>query len=369
MRSDGIKVALISTGLGRIFRGFESFTESLFKALRAYAPNIDIALFQGGEGQGERRVVVPNFHRHDIPARWLGDEKGNLLEKRSFSLALYPFLRKGKFDIVHYNELVMGSTLFHLRRIFGGVFKLLYCNGAPAPPSLYHDRCDYAQLLHGPMFEEARSFGMKPDKLFLLPYGVNSDRFSPEVKSFRNAIRQELGIPQEGKVILTAAALNRWHKRVDYVIQEVARLPGFFWLMAAGQRMEETPSLEEEAKNLIPGRFRILSWPQEKMHLLYGAADIFTLASLHEGFGLATIEAMASGIPVIIHNGPEFRWVAGDSNVMCIDMTKDGELASAVKDISSRQFISNGRESAVSRFSWGSLVPQYLEMYQKIARC
>jgi glycosyltransferase involved in cell wall biosynthesis len=219
------------------------------------------------------------------------------------------------------------------------------------------------------MYEEARAFGMKGDKLFLLPYGVDSDRFSPEVRSFRNAVRKELGIPDEAKVVLTAAALNRWHKRIDYLIQEIARLPGSFWLVAAGQRMEETAQLEDEAKRLIPARFRIITWPQDKTHMLYGAADVFTLTSLHEGFGLVTIEAMASGLPVIIHNGPEFRWVAGDTNVMCIDMAKDGELASAIRDASSRQYISNARESAVKRFSWDSLVPQYLEMYQKIAQC
>jgi len=198
---------------------------------------------------------------------------------------------------------------------------------------------------------------------------VNSNRFSPKVRSFRNTIRQELGIPDEAKVILTAAALNRGHKRIDYLIREVARLPVSFWLVAAGQRMEETAHLEEEAKNLLPGRYRLFSWPQEKMHLLYGAADIFALASLHEGFGLVTIEAMASGLPVIIHKGPEFRWIAGDSNVMCIDMAKDGELGLAVRDVDSRKYISNARESAVKRFSWESLVPQYLEMYQKIAQC
>jgi glycosyltransferase involved in cell wall biosynthesis len=128
-----MKIALVSTGLGRVLRGFESFTESLFQALRKDTPDIHVTLFQGGGRSGDHRVVVPNFHRYSAPARWLGYAKGNLLEKRSFALALYPILRWGHYDIVHYNELTMGSALYHLRRLFGGKYKLLYCNGAPSP--------------------------------------------------------------------------------------------------------------------------------------------------------------------------------------------------------------------------------------------
>lgn len=131
--SPGMKIALVSTGLGRVLRGFESFTSSLFDALTRYAPELRVTLFQGGGKGSTKRVVVPNFHRFDAPGRWLGYEKGNLLEKRSFALSLYPILRVGGYDIVHYNELVMGSALYHLRRVLGGRYKLLYCAGSTCP--------------------------------------------------------------------------------------------------------------------------------------------------------------------------------------------------------------------------------------------
>lgn len=362
-----MRIALVSAGLGRVLRGFESFTESLFQALRKYAPQVDVTLFQGGGKMAERRVHVPNLHRYDPPARWFGYEKGNLLEKRSFALALYPLLRWGDYDIVHYNELVMGSALYHLRRIFGGKYKLLYCNGAPSPPIHYHHRCDFAQILTGPAYEEARRFGLSEKRLFLLPYGVDTQRFSPQTRCSRAATRLELGIPEDARVVLSSAALNRRHKRVDYLIREIAAFRDPIWLLAAGQRTDETPSLEREAAFLLPGRFRFVSWPHDRMHQLYGAADVFALASLSEGFGMVTIEAMASGLPVIIHKGPEYQWIVGESDVHCIDMTEVGALAKTLEKVPTNGSGSKIRTTAVRRFSWESLVPKYLEMYHRIA--
>ena len=361
-----MKIALVSTGLGRIKRGFESFTESLFQALQNQAAQIDVTLFQGGGNPGDRRVVVPNLHRYGAPARWLGYDKGNLLEKRSFALFLYPWLRREKYDVVHYNELVMGSALFHLRRIFGGKFKLLYCNGAPSPPVHYHHRCDFAQVLTGPAYEQAREYGLSEKRLFLLPYGIDTHRFSPETRCYRSATRREIGIPEDAWVVLTSAALNRSHKRIDYLLREMAALKYAAWFVAAGQVTDETLSLEREANCLLPGRFRFLTWPHDKMPLLYGTADIFALASLSEGFGMVTIEAMASGLPVIIHNGPEFRWIAGESGVRCINMSERGAFRKALEDTLADGLKSDARSDAVRRFSWESLIPSYVEMYEKM---
>ena len=362
-----MKLALVSTGLGRVLRGFESFTESLFQALRKDAPDIDVTLFQGGGDSAERRVTISNFHRDDIPARWFGYEKGNLLEKRSFALALYPSILREQYDIVHYNELVMGSALFHLRRYFGGNFKLLYCNGAPSPPVHYHHRCDFAQILTGPAHKEAVEFGIPENKLFLLPYGVNRNFFNPMNRSLKPKVRRELGIPDSVKVVSTVAALNRWHKRIDYIIREIASAGDDIWFLAAGQRTEETDLLEEEAERLLPGRWRFVSWPHERLHFIYAAADVFVLGSLFEGFGLVIVEGLLSGLPVIVNNGPAFEWITRGTPARLIDMSAENELARTLSDVLSQNHYQSSRDEAVRRFSWEALIPQYVEMYEKIA--
>jgi glycosyltransferase involved in cell wall biosynthesis len=361
-----MRIALVSTGLGRVLRGFESFTASLFHALRHYAPYIDVTLFQGGGRPEEQRVVVPNLHREDIPARWFDSYTANLIEQRSFALLFYLLLRRGGYDIVHYNELVLGSALYHLRHFFGGKFKLLYCNGAPSPPIHYHHRCDFAQLLTGPAYTEAMGFGLSEDKLFLLPYGVDADRFTPTNRKACFKIRKELGIPERARVVLTVGALNCNHKRIDYLIKEISRLDSSIWLLAAGQRTEETGFLEKKAGQLIPGRWCFVSWPHDRVPLLFAAADIFVLASLIEGFGLVIVEAMLSGSPVIIHNSPVFHWIAQGTSAKLIDMSLQGELARALDEVLSESHCSSCRDDAVRRFSWEVLVPQYLNMYEQV---
>lgn len=370
-RSD-MRVALVSTGLGRVLRGFEAFTESLFLSLRVREPELDLTLFQGGGQSGNGRIVVPNFHRSGYPARWFSSLNASHWENRSFALAIFPRLRMGNYDVVHYNELTMGSALFHMRRMFGGKFKLLYCNGSPSPPIHYHHRCDFAQVLTEPHYEEALEFGMPAHQLFSLPYGVDADLFHPDRKRNRSAIRSELGVPQEAHIVLSVATIKREHKRIEYLIQEIVRLSPESWLVVAGQKTDDTAHLECVADQLMPGRWRFVTWPRSRVADLYGAADVFVLCSLTEAFGLVTIEAMLSELPVVIHNGPVFRWVAQGTSAQLIDMEAPGALVSALRDTSLRPLSSDQhalhqtREAARRRFSWKELVRHYLAMYRAV---
>lgn len=368
-----MRIAVVSTGLGRVLRGFEAFSDSLFRALRRYAPEVEVTLFQGGGAADDGRVVVANFYRADIPARWFGPLTASQWEKRSFALALYPMLRRRGYDLVHYNELTMGSALYHLRRLFGGRFKLLYCNGAPSPPLHYHHRCDFAQVLTGPDHEQTLRFGMPESRLFPIPYGVDATLFHPDRKAARERIRRELGIPSEAPVVLSVAALKREHKRIDYLIEETARIGRDIHLVVAGQPTADMSDLEALAERSLPGRWRFVSWPHDRIAGLYGAADAFALCSLSEAFGLVTIEAILSELPVVIHNGAIFRWLTQGTTAQTIDMSRRGALSDALCSLFGsgrragdlRPDLQRSRGWAKSRFSWEALTPRYVDMYRE----
>jgi glycosyltransferase involved in cell wall biosynthesis len=104
-----------------------------------------------------------------------------------------------------------------------------------------------------------------------------------------------------------------------------------------------------------------------EMHKLYAASDIFVLGSLSEGLPIVVLEAMSSGLSVLVHDSPLFRWTAGDSDVRCINMAKPGALAETLVHAFGNGSRPNARAEALKRFSWESLVTKYVDMYLAIA--
>ena len=56
--------------------------------------------------------------------------------------------------------------------------------------------------------------------------------------------------------------------------------------------------------------------PEPELQALYAGATVFAFPSLHEGFGLPVLEAMAAGVPVIASDIPAIREVAGDAAML-----------------------------------------------------
>jgi glycosyltransferase involved in cell wall biosynthesis len=362
-----MKIALVGSRVGYIDRGFESFSRSLFDLL---APDIDITLFKGGGNRTKNEVVIstPWCEKGLLSQLGVSHNSRVLIQERAFAVGMLPHLFGDRFDIIHFSEVVLGKTLLRLRRLFGFRYRLVFSNGAPAPP-LFYEPFDLTQEVTDTRLQEALKFGIPAARLRLVPYGIDCDRFSAVSPAAKARLRVKHGLPQDRVVVLCAAAIKSHHKRIDHLIEEMGRLdPTRYFLLVAGHRTDETPALEAQAKARLGANYRFVTLPHHEMHEVYQASDIFALASLTEGLGIVILEAMAASLPVVVHHDDSFRWVVAHEESL-VDMAMPGNMARRVEqlgqDASLRHSVGSMLcEETRRRFAWQNVKPDYLALYQ-----
>ncbi len=147
------------------------------------------------------------------------------------------------------------------------------------------------------------------------------------------------------------------------------------YLIIVGEHEEESEELIEYGKSLLMDKVLFLSEKYDKntihkkMPPIYNLADVFTMGTLKEAFGIVFIEAMASGVPVIGHNYPVTKWIVGEGGE-CIDMTQEGELSTTIKKYTNEKHRKKkgekARERAEKVFSKERVIDDILEMYSQI---
>jgi glycosyltransferase involved in cell wall biosynthesis len=129
----------------------------------------------------------------------------------------------------------------------------------------------------------------------LIPYGIDTERFKP-APSQKRSVRDQFRLPEESPLVLFAGRLVE-KKGIDLLLQVIRLTPRcHFFIVGDG------PLKPEPAKNLTWVQFI----PPEQMAAVYQTADVFFLPSHSEGFPLAILEAMASGLPVVTSRGQTF---------------------------------------------------------------
>lgn len=364
-----IRILFSCTGIGVENRGIESFFREAFDNLNEL-PGTECRLIRGRGRAGPKEVVVPCLHRDTAAARWIGKLTGRsayAVEQWTSLPSVLREIRRFRPDVVFTSEANLGFLLRRFRRRTGVPFVWLYSNGGPCrPPFSRHD------LVHqvAPFYlQQALDAGEDPGRHFMVPYGIRMPARPATAPDERDALRAKLGIPANRPVVLSVGWISRVHKRMDYVIEEMARLPEprpFLQLLGAmDARSAELVALTEA--RLGAGNFSIRSVPYEEVAPFYQAADLFVLASLQEGFGRVYLEALCHGLPVIAHRHPVMEYVLGDQGTLA-DLSQPGELARRISETLSAASSDAERQarwaSVRDRFSWEALRPEYLRMFQ-----
>lgn len=182
----------------------------------------------------------------------------------------------------------------------------------------------------------------------LIPNGIDLARFGDGPMD-----RESLGLPVAGPIVLMVSAFIE-SKRVADGVRAVAALPGAHLVVAGDGPMRV--EVEQQAAQMLPGRFTRLSLTADEMPSLYRAADVFLHLSLLESFGNVFLEAMASGLPIVGHDTPRLRWIVGDGQPLC-DTTDHAALAASLN-----AGLARGRgtpDPRAAEFAWSAIAERY----------
>jgi len=367
-----LKVLFCCTGVGICHRGIESFFREAFDGLK-YFRGLDCWLIKGAGARTDHEIPVWCLPRTGRPAHWLGRLFGRTSYAAEQWTSFFPVvsqIRRLRPNIIFYSDANLGFQLFFRRNWIGTPYQLLFSNGGPIRPPF--DRTDFVHQVAPFYHKEALEYGEPPGRHFMVPYGIHVPPPPVCDPCAKRSLRLLLDLPTDKPVVLSVGAINRSHKRVHYVVEEIARLPEPRpFLQMLGMPDGESPGIIELANQLLgPANFAVHSVPYPGVFDYYKAADVFVLGSLQEGFGRVYIEALMHGVPVIAHRHPVMEYVLGGQGVLG-HLERPGELARLL----SRELLRGHHDAAIharwqnvqDRFSWPVLSPQYSRMFHRVS--
>jgi glycosyltransferase involved in cell wall biosynthesis len=234
---------------------------------------------------------------------------------------------------------------------------------------------NHAQALHltsRQEQEEVAHLGLSVPS-FVLPHGLSIPEPLTDV---RDRLRQYLNLPADEPVILF---LSRLHpkKGLDYLIRALGKLTHHrFTFVLAGSGAKE---YEAEIESLlvatgISDRTSLTGFlTGETKNLFMQGSDLFVLTSHSENFGVAVLEALAVGVPVLLSPGVALASVVQENqlgyiaelDVLAIAEAVDNYLSNpqAGKDMGDR-----ARQIIIEKYTWEKISSDLLTIYRSILK-
>lgn len=214
------------------------------------------------------------------------------------------------------------------------------------------------------------SFGINPEKVHVIYNGYDDGRFRK--LEYNQSILDHYKLKAGNYFLFVGSILK--HKNLVRLLQAFAGLENDTTLVIAGacKDAEYFAELLQLAADLgiVGTRFSYLEYISDAdLPYLYSGAISLMLPSLHEGFGVPIIEAMACGIPVITSNCSAMPEVAGNAALL-VDPYSIESIAAAMREVmdnkkQSERMVLAGLERA-KHFRWSYSAQKLHKVFMEV---
>jgi len=294
-------------------------------------------------------------------------------------LRLARLIRRGRYDVVHthlYRACLYGrlaARLAGVGRIVATEHSLLddQLEGRPATRGvrlLYRvgERCgDVTIAVSEAVRANLLRWGVRPERLVTVPNGLDLDAlaFDPEARA---AVRAGLGIAGSATVV---GAVGRLHpgKRFDVLLTALAPALGrdrHLLVVGDGPEHDRLARLAQELD--VADRVHLVG--EQPVGPYLSAMDLLVSPSLYETFGLAVLEALAAGLPVLYRRCPALAELGTEVPGAGPLPEDDAELAAAVEKALAAPPADRARPAALDRLDVAAVAARVDGVYAGIDR-
>ena len=187
----------------------------------------------------------------------------------------------------------------------------------------------------------------------VIPNGVDLSRFNPKVLS--------ANVNLQKPIVVCASALVPY-KRVDLTVRAVAKAKNLSLLILGNGELAGT--IDTLGKRLLGTRYRRMVVPYHEIPAYYRAADVFTLASKTEAFGISYIEAMACNLSIVTTADNSRAEIIGDAGIL----TDPANIEQYARDLGLATNINwrNIPYTQALKFSWNKVTEKYSDLIDEV---
>lgn len=295
----------------------------------------------------------------------------------------------GQIDIFHAHDWLVATAGIGLKHVFRKPFFATIHSTEIGRRNGIHT--DYERMIHETeawltyeawkviccsdyMISHVRwAFGLPPDKLVMVPNGVNFAAYAKAEKEDLSQFRNRFALPQE-KIVLFVGRLvfeKGAHVLVSAVPKVLEKLDAKFVIVGNGYMKDQLSDLVRGmgiAHKVMFAGFV----DDETLRKLQKCADVSVVPSLFEPFGIVALEAMAAGSPVVVsdtgglseivnHDVDGVKVYAGNPDSLAWGITRvltDEGFANRLR--------TNAHKKVQEKYNWDTIAQQTKTVYEAV---